>query len=205
MPDQEAKEEDLLNRLRGGDRGALAELIGSYRPAVERFIDLRMDARLRARVGVSDVLQEADLEIARRIDDFLARGPMPFRTWVLKTAHQQLLRLRRHHVEAERRTVGAEAPIADNASVLLADRLAAVAPSPSQELGRAELAKSIRTALDALPELDREVIMLRTFEGLTNAEAAQVLDIESPAASKRYTRALLKLREALAGAASRTG
>jgi RNA polymerase sigma-70 factor (ECF subfamily) len=190
----------LLARVRGGDRSALNELLAAHRDAIGRFLELRMDPKLRARVGVSDVLQEADLEIARRIDDFLAREPMPFQVWVLKTAHQQLLRLRRHHVEAECRGAGAEVPLPDNASVLLAGRLAAASPTPSQEANRAETARLVQAALAELPELDREVILLRTFEGLSNAEAAQFLDIDPPAASKRYTRALLKLREALASA-----
>jgi RNA polymerase sigma-70 factor (ECF subfamily) len=49
----------------------------------------------------------------------------------------------------------------------------------------------------SLPEADREILLLRNFEGLTNAEAAQILELEPAAASKRYGRALLKLRQLL--------
>src|SRR4051794_34672549 len=113
----------LLGRIRGGDREALNELLASHRDGLTRFLELRMDPRMLARVGVSDVIQEAHLEAARGTDASRAREPMPFQVWVLKTAHQQLLRLRPRHVEAECRGAAAEARLPDNASVLLADRL----------------------------------------------------------------------------------
>jgi RNA polymerase sigma-70 factor, ECF subfamily len=187
--------DELLRRLAAGDRAALDELLASHRDAVSRYVDLRIDPQLRARVGVSDVVQEALLEVVRRIDDFLARNPMPFRVWVIKTAHEQLLRLRRRHVEAGCRAVGAEA--LDQGSVLLAGRLVDAAPTPGERLAREELARQVRVAVAELPDLDREVILLRTFEGLSNVESAQVLNIDPATATKRYTRALRRLREAM--------
>ena len=56
----------------------------------------------------------------------------------------------------------------------------------------------MQEALALIGETDREVLLLRTFEGLSNAEAAEVLGLEPDAASKRYARALLRLRRALA-------
>lgn len=187
--------DELLRQLAAGDRAALDELLASHRDAVSRYVDLRIDPQLRARVGVSDVVQEALLEVVRRIDDFLARNPMPFRVWVIKTAHEQLLRLRRQHVEAGCRAVGAEA--LDQGSVILAGRLVDAAPSPSEQLAREELARQVRVAVAELPDIDREVILLRTFEGLSNVESAQVLNIDPAAATKRYTRALRRLRDAM--------
>jgi RNA polymerase sigma-70 factor (ECF subfamily) len=55
----------------------------------------------------------------------------------------------------------------------------------------------VRRAIAALPEADREVILLRNYEGLSNADAAAVLGLDVSAASKRYARALLKLRQLL--------
>ena len=52
-------------------------------------------AALRARVDPSDVVQEAQMEVVRRMDDYLKRRPMPFRLWLCKTAKERLLNLRR--------------------------------------------------------------------------------------------------------------
>ena len=57
---------DPIERLRGGDRQALAELFDRYRDRLRRMVELRMDARLRARLDASDVLQEAFLDVAAR-------------------------------------------------------------------------------------------------------------------------------------------
>jgi len=194
VPDDSIQQ--LLDRLRSGDRSALEELLQTQRESVRRFLEFRLDPRLRSRLDVSDVIQEAQLEVALRIDEFLARSPMPFRIWLLKTAHQQLLRVRRHHVAACR-DVANDVALPDHASILLASRLAGGAGTPSQILSQEEQARRVRAALADLPEADREVILLRTFEGLSNQEAAQVLDLEPDATSKRFTRALLKLRQAL--------
>jgi RNA polymerase sigma-70 factor (ECF subfamily) len=49
-----------------------------------------------------------------------------------------------------------------------------------------------------MESLDREVLALRHFEQLTNGETARVLELTDRAASKRYVRALKKLKEVLA-------
>jgi DNA-directed RNA polymerase specialized sigma24 family protein len=64
-------------------------------------------------------------------------------------------------------------------------------------LHRHELAAKVRHALADLSEYDREIIMLRNYEGLSNGEAACLLDVGHEAAKKRYTRALLRLRRIL--------
>jgi RNA polymerase sigma-70 factor (ECF subfamily) len=187
----------LLERAGAGDAGALGELIARHRDAVRRFVELRMDPKVRGRIDASDVVQEAHLEAVRRIEDYLARRPMPFHLWLCRTAYENLIRLRRQHVEAAARAVGRENPMPDRSSVLIARQvLSGIAPDRLAE--EAELAGRVHDALAQLDEVDREVLLLRTFEGLSNAEAAAVLDVEPSAASKRYGRALLRLRQTLA-------
>jgi RNA polymerase sigma-70 factor (ECF subfamily) len=71
--------------------------------------------------------------------------------------------------------------------------------SPSQAAQRAEMMGQLQHALDGLDPIDREVLALRHFEELSNQETASVLGIQPAAASKRYVRALERLRDALAG------
>src|SRR5689334_23210062 len=87
----------LLDQVREGDRGALDQLLQRYRPDLHAFVDCHLDPRLRARVDPSDVVQEAQLDTVRRMNDFLDRRPMPFHLWVRKLAYQRLLNARRDH------------------------------------------------------------------------------------------------------------
>ena len=64
---------------------------------------------------------------------------------------------------------------------------------------RAERQDRLRDALNGMEPIDREIIVLRHFEELSNVEVADVLEIRTSAASKRYLRALRKLREVLDG------
>ena len=91
-----------------------------------------------------------------------------------------------------------EVPLPDASSVLLARKLFADAPWPGQQLVDEEIRRRVHEALATLDEIDREVLQLRAFEGLENDEVAQVLGLEPGTASKRYGRALLRLRQALA-------
>jgi RNA polymerase sigma-70 factor (ECF subfamily) len=172
-------------------------------------IDLRLDARLRARIDASDVVQEALLEAARRLPDFLEREPMPFLLWLRQTACQRLIDLRRQHLGAECRAAERERPW-PSSSLLLTQAVLGTPKSPERALEEQELNGRVRQALADLAEDDAEVILLRNFEDLSNVEAAQVLGIEPAAASKRYGRALLRLRQrlidlGLSGASERGG
>ena len=76
--------------------------------------------------------------------------------------------------------MGRELPWPDSAA-LLAQQLAGPGSTPSQHLAHDELARRVRETVARLPDLDREVLVMRTFEGLSYAEVAYVLEIE-PAA-----------------------
>jgi RNA polymerase sigma-70 factor (ECF subfamily) len=188
---------NLLARVRQGDAAALEDLIVRHRPALRRFVEVRLDARLNPRLDPSDVVQEAQLEVARRIQDYLVRAPMPFWLWLHRTAYENLIRLRRVHVAAARRSVQREVVLPDRSSILLANKLFA-GNWPGKKLVDDEMRRRVQEALAKLDDIDREVLQLRAFEGLENEEVAQVLGLEPGTASKRYGRALLRLRQALA-------
>jgi RNA polymerase sigma-70 factor (ECF subfamily) len=201
-----AETQRLLRRIHGGDRQAFEKLFARHRPYLRQVVDLRLDPKVRARVDPSDVVQETHLEAFRRLPDYLERRPMPFRLWLRKTAYERLLMLQRHHVQAQRRAIGREVALPDRSSVQLFRQLLAPGSTPSQQLARAELARRVRLAVAQLVEIDREILLMRNLEGLSNHEVAQVLEIEPAAASQRYGRALLRLRKLLlAGGFSESG
>jgi len=186
----------LLDLAAQGDRPALDALLARHRDGVRAFVDLHLDRPLRARFDPSDVAQDTLLAAADRLADFLARRPMPFRLWLLKTAHERVLNLRRDH-RAARRDVGREAAGPDASSVALADRLVAAGPTPSEAAEARELAAQVARAIDRLADDDREVLLLRQSLDLPHDEIAEVLGITPDAARQRYGRALIRLREEL--------
>jgi RNA polymerase sigma-70 factor (ECF subfamily) len=192
-----AETRQLLERARRGDGDALGELLARHHDFLLRVVEVRFDPRLRARIDPADVVQQAQLEVVKRISDYLERVPMPLRLWLRQTALQCLIDAQRHHLGAGNRAVGCEAALPDQSSVQLAERLFADSLSPSAKVARGEVAGRVRDAVTRLGDDDREIILLRHFEDLPNHEAAQVLGIEPAAASKRYGRALIRLHQLL--------
>jgi RNA polymerase sigma-70 factor (ECF subfamily) len=185
----------LLEQAGAGDRQAVERLFRLYRPALEQFLALRLDPRLRQRLDSSDLVQEAELEAYRRLEDFLRRRPMPFGLWLRKTAYERLLKARRH-AGAGRRAVACEVPLPERSSLFLARGLLA-GSTPGERLDRAEAARRVRRAVAGLPEVDRQVIVMRNFDGLGNADIGLILDLDPAAVSQRHGRALLRLRKVL--------
>jgi len=184
-------------RVGAGDPQAFDELFARHRPYLRQVIELRLDSKLRARVDPSDIVQETQLEAFRRLADYLERRPMAFRLWLRKTAHERLLMVQRHHRGAARRSIRREVQLPDGSSFQLAQQLLDPSLTPGQLAERRELARQVRQAVGQLSEIDREILLMRNLEGLSNHEVAQVLQIDPAAASQRYGRALLRLRKLL--------
>jgi RNA polymerase sigma-70 factor (ECF subfamily) len=187
----------LLERVRIGDKSAVGLLLSRHRELLRQYIELRLDPALRQRVDPSDIVQEAQIEIARRIHDYLVRDPMPFHVWIRRTAYQNLLRLRRQHLRAVRRNRNREVALPASVSLIIAGAAVQRGSQPLDDLLRQELAVRVQAALGGLSEVDREILLLRAYEGLDNQCAAALLDLDPRACSKRYARALLKLRREL--------
>jgi len=190
-----------LHQAAKGDTVALDGLFSKYRPRLKRMVQLRLNQQLRGRVDDSDVLQEAFLEVAKGIDAYLDSPKIPFFLWLRHITGQKLIAVHRQHLGAEMRDAGkevslqVEAPPASTASI--AGQILGVMTSPSQAAMKAEIRTALHDALEEMPEVDREVLVLRHFEQLSNAETAQVMQINESAASKRYLRALERLQAIL--------
>jgi RNA polymerase sigma-70 factor (ECF subfamily) len=192
-----ADTQHLLRQVRAGEQKAKERLFARHRPFLRRFVALRADPRLRTRLDPSDVVQETQLEAYRRLDDYLANPKLCFRLWLRQLAYDRLLQLRRRHLKTKRRSVERDTPLPEDSAVQLASRLLSASSEPAVQLLMKEFARRVREAVHQLPEPDREIVLLRNFEELSNHEAAQLLDIKLATASQRYGRALIRLREIL--------
>ena len=193
---------ELIERLRTGGEEAVAELFARYRDKLLRTVALRLDARLLSKVDCDDILQESYVTAARRIGDYLAQPTVPVFVWLRQITLQVLIDTHRRFFHAQMRDVRQEvsrgrAEGQGVSSVCLVGHLADSLTSPSQCAVRQELLADMRAALDRLSEMDREVLVLRHLEELSNNEVAEILGIDKYAASKRYLRALARLREAM--------
>jgi RNA polymerase sigma-70 factor (ECF subfamily) len=195
MTDCDHTETDLLlDRVRAGEPAALGKLLGLHRAYLRRLVELHLCDCLRARVDASDVVQDTQLEAARRMDDYLERRPLPFRIWLRTTALNRLADAQRRHT-AGKRNVRRDRSLPEHSSIALANRCSQ--ESPTHRLSRGETAERVRQAIDGLAKLDREMILMRYYEELTNQEVAQLLQLEPATASKRYGRALRRLHTKL--------
>jgi RNA polymerase sigma-70 factor, ECF subfamily len=193
----------LLERALVGDESALAALFAGYRERLRRMIRLRLDRRLSGRVDSSDVLQEAYLDVRKRIAEY-ARDPagMPFYLWLRLVTGQRLTEIHRFHLGSELRDACQEVslhrgPFPQANSVSLAAQLLGKMTDASKAAIRAEHKLIVQEALNAMDPIDREVLALRHFEHLSNDETAQVLGLSKSAASNHYIRALKRLKEIL--------
>src|SRR5262245_28939712 len=193
----------LLERARAGDRDALSEIFARHRDRLCRMVELRLDRRLQARLDACDVIQDAYLEIARRLDEYLRDPKLPFFLWLRLVVGEQLIDLHRRHLGAQMRDPDLEVSLYRGAlpaasSAALAAQLLGKHTSPTQAAVRAERLLRLQDALNSLEPMDREILSLRHFEHLNRAESAQVLGIAEEAAAKRYIRALKRLKNVLA-------
>jgi RNA polymerase sigma-70 factor, ECF subfamily len=196
--------DETVDRLRREGHAALAELFTKHRERLRRMVDMRLDRRVAGRVDASDVLQEAFVDASKQLERYLRDVPMPPFLWLRFLTGERLMATHRRHLGAKMRDAKQEVSLRIHArpdvrSESLSFGLAGKLTSPSVAAVRAEVNDRLRKALDELEVLDREILSLRHFEELSNTEAAEELEITTAAASKRYIRALERLRKAVEG------
>jgi RNA polymerase sigma-70 factor, ECF subfamily len=200
----ERETDRLMARAAQGEQRAWELLLAKHRDRLRRMVALRLDRRLQGRVDASDVIQEASLEAVRRLPEYLKNPKMPFYLWLRFLTGQRLIEQHRIHLGAKARDAVREIALYQGAlpqtsSAALAAQLLGRLTSPSEAAIRAERRIRMQEALNSMDPTDREVLALRHYEQLSNSEVASVLGLDKSAASKRYARAVVRLKEILAG------
>ena len=202
MENNSSETVDLIERARAGDQQALGEIFARHRDRLRRMVEMRLDWRLQARIDASDVIQDAYLEAATRLGEYLRDPRLPLFLWLRLVVGERLTTLHRQHLGAQMRDAGREVSLYREAlpaasSAALAAQLLGRHTSPTQAVIRAERMLRLQEALNTIDPMDREVLTMRHFEQLTRAETARVLGIGEEAAAKRYVRALKRLKDVL--------
>jgi RNA polymerase sigma-70 factor, ECF subfamily len=192
--------QELLGQAKAGDAAAVGQLLDRHREALRRMIDLRMDRVVQRRVDASDIVQDVLVEANRRLNDYLKDPAMPFHLWLRQIAQDRLIDAHRRHRGAARRSIDREQAVGavDQSTYDLAAALVDPELTPAAAATWHELQRRFQAAVEELEEADREVILMRHFEYLSNAEVAAALGLSEPAAGMRYLRAMRRMREKLA-------
>ena len=197
-----SQDNEQLQRAADGDQEALRALLAQHHDRLKRMVHLRLSRRLAARVDDSDVLQEAYIEVARRLNEYVKEPSLPFFLWLRHMTGLKLAEVHRRHLGTQLRDVDREVtlqraglPLVD--SVSLAAQLLGTLTTPSQAAIKAETRLLVQEALNSMDPIDREVLALKHFEQLSTAEIAQVLGLSRAGAGSRYLRAIKRLREIL--------
>jgi RNA polymerase sigma-70 factor, ECF subfamily len=155
----------LLDAASRGDKSALDQLVAHYLPRLHAFVRVKMGAGLRAREGSADIVQSVCREALEERDNFVFKGEAPFLSWLMTAALNKMRERARFHGR-QRRDVDREEDIEDLAEIygtLLTPSRVAI---DREEIDRFE------SALDRLPDDEREVIVLARIVGLPHKEIA---------------------------------
>lgn len=193
---------DLLKDVKEGDSQAVERLLARHRDSLHRMIQLRLDQRIKGRVDVSDVVQDVLIEANRRLKDYLQNPAMAFHLWIRQIAKDRLIDAHRRHRVSAKRSIDREQRTmvgggVDQSSMDIVGQLRDPAMTPAAAATQRELARHVESAISRLGDTDRDVVLMRHYEQLSNGEIAAALGLTEPAASMRYLRAIRRLRELL--------
>lgn len=195
-----ASEDALIDRVRSGDREALAALIDQKTPQLLAFIEKRMSGGLRRKVEPDDILQELTVSALNGLEGADFTSLQPF-SWLCQQAERRIIDAHRRHFGAQKRAadreIGIDRPIGGEDGGGIADLLAASMTSPSSAFSRKQKEYHMLEALAALPDDAREALRLRYLEGLPSKEIAERLGKTDGATRVLLTRSLSKLQEML--------
>lgn len=202
---------ELLARARAGQAEALGELCALYRNYLRMVVRTGLGPKLRERVELSDVVQEALVEVVRQFPQFTGQNEAALVGWLRRLVSQRLADLGRYHSRAKRGSGGSALPLdapwdlpggndsAGGAGGRLLDALALDQTSPSEAASRRELTVLLADALTDLPEVEAEVLWLYHAEGLSFEVIGERLGLGRKAVRGLWARGLKSLRRTLDG------
>lgn len=195
--------EELQERVLAGDEQALAQLFETLRDSMLRVVQTRLHPSLIGRVDPADVLQDAYIDLKTKLPAFAAReSPMSPFVWIRLVVKERVLVTHRKHLFVAARDARREANLVQQSNESTSNVLHHCLVSRMSTIGgrliREEMSTALLKAIDSLNDADREIITMRIFEELTNAETAEILELSENGASSRFVRAMTRLKRAVA-------
>ena len=199
---------ELIAKARAGEPEALGELCHLYRNYMRMVVRTGLGPKLRERVELSDVVQEALVEVVRQFPQFTGQNEAALVGWLRRLVGQKLADLGRYHSRAKRS--GGSPDVALDAAWntpggdegqggRLLDMLSLSQTSPSEAASRRELTVLLADALAALPEAEAEVLWLYHAENLSFESIGDRVGLSRKSIRGIWARGLKSLKRTLDG------
>ena len=187
---------ELIEKIRSGDREALADLIELQRAQLRAYVEKHMSAALRQKVDPEDILQEAVISCLNSLDDVELTDRDPF-SWMCQVAQRRIIDAGRKYMGAQKRSANREVPLqargsSDDQGGLI-DLLVASITTPSQAFSRDARELKLLAALEKLDETAQNALRLRYVEGEPTKTIAEQIGKTDGAVRVLLTRSLKKL------------
>lgn len=189
----------LVTRAKSGDNEALNLLLGHYLDRILRMVRMRIGSKMRARLDSMDVVQEVMSRAIKGFENFEVKHEAAFLHWIRKLVQNEIINLANHH-NAQKRNINNEVSknqeFQENRSVISqipADSIW----HPSKQLRLKNEIIELESAMDQLKEDQKEIIIMKQYEGLTYREISGEIGISEDAARMKYGRAMDKLTDIL--------
>jgi len=194
--DSQKQEDPVRELLKKEGAIALGKLFIQHSAALRGMVRVRLHPILQGRIDPCDVIQDVFLEALERLPEYLLRFRQKALLWIRLLTLQRLQIIHRRHLDTKKRDVRRENVLEQSGST---DPSTIPLPSlfadPLDRVCQEEQLHKLHGALEQMDERDREILVMRHFEHLSNEKTAQVLGISTTAAHKRYYRALRKLKD----------
>jgi len=145
--------------------------------------------------AAEDVFQQTFLQIHLKRDQF--EPTRRFRPWLYTIATNLAIDYKRRHKRHRMASLDRSHESEDGSTRSMAEDLEADEPSPSDQLLMSESNEAVQAAVDSLPEISRQVVLLVYFQGLKYREAAEILDVPVGTVKSRLHGAIKQLAAAL--------
>jgi RNA polymerase sigma-70 factor (ECF subfamily) len=207
---------ELMARARAGQTDALGELCALYRNYLRMIVRTGLGPKLRERVELSDVVQEALVEVVRQFPQFTGQNEAALVGWLRRLVGQKLADLGRYHSRAKRAAGASALPldapweagaVADSSpgGGRLLDMLALSQTSPSEAASRRELIVLLADALADLPGAEAEILWLYYADGLSFEAIGDRMGLSRKSIRGVWARGLKHLKRTLDGPPSASG
>ena len=184
--------EAWLQTAKNGSNSALGHVLEACRGYMLLLANRALDEDLRLKTAPSDLVQETFFYAQRDFPAFLGTTEKELFAWLTQILINRLRNSVRHYKGTKKRDVRREVAMEQELD-RMASELFAADDTPSALVAALEEEKQIRECLAKMPELDREVLILRTWEGRSFTEIGEILDRSSEAVRKQWSRAVERL------------
>lgn len=187
----------LVHRAKAGEDAALNLLLERYLQRILRIVRSRLGPKLRGKMESMDVVQEVMMRAIKGFENFELKDEAAFLHWISKLVQNQIRDVADYH-HAEKRDMNREVQkkTSDEKDCSILSNLPADSIyKPSFQIRLKEDVLALEAALDQLPETQREVVIMRQYEGLSFKEIGAELGLSEDAARMQFARSMSKLTD----------